>query len=51
MPAQRHLYPLDPRGTNIGDFIMYDDKHGLVIERDNSQGDLTGFKADLRDRT
>jgi glycerophosphoryl diester phosphodiesterase len=24
---------------------MYDNKHGLVIERDNSQGDLTGFKA------
>src|SRR5215468_1999754 len=31
--GQRYLYPLDPRGTNIGDFIMYDDKHGLVIER------------------
>jgi len=41
---QRYLYSLDPRGTNIGDFIMYDDKHGLVIERDNSQGDLNGFK-------
>ena len=43
--GQRYLYPLDPRGTNIGDFIMYDDKRGLVIERDSSQGDLTGFKA------
>ena len=43
--GQRYLYPLDSRGTNIGDFIMYDDKHGLIIERDNSQGDLSGFKA------
>jgi glycerophosphoryl diester phosphodiesterase len=43
--GQLYLYPLNPRGTNIGDFIMYDNQHGLVIERDNSQGDLTGFKA------
>jgi glycerophosphoryl diester phosphodiesterase len=43
--GQRYRYVLDPRGTNIGDFIMYDDKHGLVIERDGSQGDLNGFKA------
>lgn len=37
-------YPLDQRGTSIGDFVMTDDEHGLVIERDGSQGDLNGFK-------
>jgi glycerophosphoryl diester phosphodiesterase len=37
-------YTLDARGTNIGDFIMADATHGLVIERDGSQGDLNGFK-------
>ena len=38
-------YPLDPRGTNIGDFQLYDDERGLVIERDGSTGDLEGCKA------
>jgi glycerophosphoryl diester phosphodiesterase len=41
----RYKYRLDPRGTNIGDFVMFDATHGLVIERDSSQGDLNGFKA------
>lgn len=37
-------YPLDARGTNIGDFIMTGPTSGLVIERDPSQGRLDGFK-------
>ncbi|HEY5892810.1 MAG TPA: esterase-like activity of phytase family protein [Chthoniobacterales bacterium] len=41
----RYKYPLDVRGTNIGDFIMFSRTNGLVIERDGSQGDLNGFKA------
>lgn len=41
----RYKYLLDSRGTNIGDFVMFDQRHGLVIERDASQGDLNGFKA------
>lgn len=41
----RYRYPLDPRGTNIGDFIMFSLTNGLIIERDGSQGDLNGFKA------
>jgi glycerophosphoryl diester phosphodiesterase len=41
----RYKYPLAPRGTNIGDFILFDETHGLVIERDGTQGDLSGFKA------
>jgi glycerophosphoryl diester phosphodiesterase len=40
----RWTYPLDARGTNIGDFIMTGRTHGLVIERDGSQGRLDGFK-------
>ena len=41
----RYKYRLDPRGTNIGDFVMFNHDQGLVIERDGSQGDLSGFKA------
>jgi glycerophosphoryl diester phosphodiesterase len=40
----RATYPLDPRGTNIGDFQLMTPTSGLVIERDGSQGDLNGFK-------
>src|SRR5262249_17522305 len=41
----RYKYPLSARGTNIGDFILFTQKGGLVIEREGSQGDLNGFKA------
>jgi len=41
----RYKYLLEPRGAAIGDFIMFDTRNGLVIERDNTQGDLHGFKA------
>ena len=41
----RYRYVLEPRGTNIGDFIMTSATRGLVIEREGSQGDLNGFKA------
>jgi glycerophosphoryl diester phosphodiesterase len=41
----QYLYRLHPRGEAIGDFILFSDTKGLVIERDNSQGDLGGFKA------
>ncbi len=41
----RYKYLLDPRGTNIGDFILFGNQRGLVIEREGSQGDLNGFKA------
>lgn len=42
--GKRWTYPLDPRGAAIGDFILFGEQRGLVIERDNSQGLLTGFK-------
>jgi hypothetical protein len=41
----RHLYPMDARGEFVTDFVLFDESHGLVIERDNTQGDLSGFKA------
>jgi glycerophosphoryl diester phosphodiesterase len=41
----RYRYRLDDRGTNIGDFTMFSATEGVVIERDGSQGDLTGYKA------
>jgi glycerophosphoryl diester phosphodiesterase len=41
----RYNYPLDARGTNIGDYVMFSPTRGLVIERDGSQGRLDGFKA------
>ncbi|MDY7103154.1 MAG: esterase-like activity of phytase family protein [Actinomycetota bacterium] len=41
-------YPLNERGSAIGDFTMFSDTEGLVIERDSSQGDLDGFKAIYR---
>ncbi len=40
-----YRYPLDERGAAIGDFTMFDESRGLIIERDNSQGDLGGYKA------
>lgn len=38
-------YQLDERATNIGEFTMFDDGRGVIIERDGSQGDLEGYKA------
>lgn len=46
--GKQFKYPLDARGTNIGDFILTDNKQGLVIERDGTQGDLQGFKQIFR---
>jgi hypothetical protein len=42
--GRQWLYRLDPRGTNIGDFQMFDSIKGLIIERGGTQGDVTGFK-------
>jgi glycerophosphoryl diester phosphodiesterase len=41
----RWAYPLDANGAAIGDFVLFSADRGLVIERDNSQGSLTGFKS------
>jgi len=42
--GNRWFYPLEPQGTSIGDFQLFAPDHGVVIERDESQGDLNGFK-------
>lgn len=38
-------YPMNEKATAIGDFVLFGEKRGLVIERDGSQGNLNGFKA------
>ncbi len=44
--GRRNYYPLDARGTNIGDFVLFNSQgEGLVIERDGSQGNTAGYKA------
>lgn len=43
---RRWFYPLDARGTNIGDFVLFNAQNqALVIERDGSQGNVAGYKA------
>ncbi|HZJ64023.1 MAG TPA: esterase-like activity of phytase family protein [Kofleriaceae bacterium] len=42
--SRRWTYPFDPRGTSIGAFVQFAPLQGVVIERDGTQGDLTGFK-------
>jgi tetratricopeptide (TPR) repeat protein len=48
--ADRWTYPYDPCGVSIGDFQLVDPRHGLVIERDNTQGDLGGLRRSRRSR-
>jgi glycerophosphoryl diester phosphodiesterase len=40
--GQHYTYLLNPRGTAIGDCILLGERHGLVIERDDTQGDVNG---------
>ncbi len=42
--GKRYQYPIDKRASAIGDFVMFGNKRGLIIERDGSQGDVNGFK-------
>ncbi|HEY5959421.1 MAG TPA: esterase-like activity of phytase family protein, partial [Polyangiaceae bacterium] len=41
--GKRFSYQFD-RGTSIGEFILFTESKGLIIERDGSQGDLKGYK-------
>jgi len=43
--GKKYEYPIDTRATAIGDFVMFNEKRGLIVERDGTQGDLGGFKA------
>ncbi|MGQ5523287.1 esterase-like activity of phytase family protein [Chitinimonas sp. PSY-7] len=42
--GRQFKYKVDDKATNIGDFVLYNATEGIVVERDNSQGDLKGFK-------
>ncbi len=42
--GKRWRYPIGERTTSVGDFMLYGDGVGLAVERDDSQGDLGGFK-------
>ncbi|QDQ28421.1 hypothetical protein FNU76_19810 [Chitinimonas arctica] len=42
--GKQFKYRLDDKGSNIGDFVLFNGTEGIVIERDGSQGDLQGFK-------
>jgi glycerophosphoryl diester phosphodiesterase len=38
-------YPLDSRATSAAEIVLYAKNRAIVLERDDSQGDLKGFKA------
>ncbi len=42
--GKRWRYPLADRTTSVGELVLYGEGLGLAIERDDSQGDLDGFK-------
>ncbi len=42
--GKKFTYQFEAKGVSIGEFILFEDKKGLIIERDNTQGDLTGLK-------
>ncbi|MDV2470365.1 esterase-like activity of phytase family protein [Acinetobacter chinensis] len=37
-------FQLNPKASNIGDFQLFDDKSGIIIERDATQNRLDGYK-------
>jgi glycerophosphoryl diester phosphodiesterase len=43
LPTQRR-YPLSPGSTAVGEFLLVDQRTGLALERDDSEGKLDGLK-------
>jgi glycerophosphoryl diester phosphodiesterase len=41
----RYEYVLEEKGMSVADFILFDDTHGLAIERDNFEREQAAFKA------
>lgn len=39
-----YLFDLNDKATAIGDFQLYDDQSGVIIERDDSENKLEGYK-------
>jgi hypothetical protein len=46
--GQYYWFALDSKATNIGDFQLFNDKEGIIIERDASQNNLGGYKKLIR---
>lgn len=46
--GQYYWFALNSKATNIGDFQLFNDKEGIVIERDASQNNLGGYKKLIR---
>ncbi|MCH7335306.1 esterase-like activity of phytase family protein [Acinetobacter sp. NIPH 2699] len=46
--GQYYWFALDSKATNIGDFQLFNDKDGIIIERDASQNNLGGYKKLIR---
>lgn len=42
--GKRFTYQFESKGVSIGEFVLFSENKGLIIERDNTQGDLTGLK-------
>ncbi len=42
--GKRFTYQFEAKGVSIGEFILFEENKGLIIERDNTQGDLNGLK-------
>jgi glycerophosphoryl diester phosphodiesterase len=43
--GKRWTYELDASGVSVAEFQLIDATHGLVLERDDKQGDLSAFKS------
>lgn len=46
--GQYYWFALNSKATNIGDFQLFSDKDGIIIERDASQNNLGGYKKLIR---
>lgn len=40
----RYYYPLEPWGVSVADFVLMSDRAGVVLERDDTEGELNGKK-------
>lgn len=46
--GQYYWFALNTKATNIGDFQLFNDKQGIIIERDATQNNLGGYKKLIR---
>ncbi|SPL71144.1 esterase-like activity of phytase family protein [Acinetobacter stercoris] len=43
-----YYFTLDSKATNIGEFQLFDNQNGIIIERDATQNNLAGYKKLIR---